>query len=145
MVTLELGTLGDNLGFGYLTGVPILLISWIYKSVYCQGTHLFWFWRDSGVSLKGQISRLPEQPCWLYALIALQQHSPLRSRFYPSGNWLSSTCLTTVIAIRVPILYPLFSVIPVLCLLVSYRSIESIFKPNKRLLLSSSLTPNDVP
>ena len=23
--------------------------------------------RDSGVSLKGQISSLPEQPCWLYA------------------------------------------------------------------------------
>ena len=24
-------------------------------------------WRDPGVSLKGRISRLPEQPCWLYA------------------------------------------------------------------------------
>ena len=25
-----------------------------------------WFWRDPGVTLKGRISRLPEQPFWLY-------------------------------------------------------------------------------
>ena len=27
----------------------------------------FFVWRDPGVNVKGQISRLPEQPCWLYA------------------------------------------------------------------------------
>ena len=26
----------------------------------------FLVWRDPGVSLKGRISRLPEQPFWLY-------------------------------------------------------------------------------
>ena len=41
----------------------------------------FLVWRDPGVSLKGQTSRLPGQPCWLYAYIALQQHSPLPSSF----------------------------------------------------------------
>ena len=40
------------------------------------------------------ISRLPEQPCWLYTLNVLQQHLPLPSRFYPPENWLSSRCLT---------------------------------------------------
>ena len=29
--------------------------------------YFFLVWRDPGVSLKGRISRLPEQPCWLYA------------------------------------------------------------------------------
>ena len=29
----------------------------------------------------GQISRVPEQPRWLYAIIALQQHSPLPRRY----------------------------------------------------------------
>ena len=43
-------------------------------------------WRDSGVSLRGRISCLPVQPCWLYSLIALQQHSPLPRRFYPSES-----------------------------------------------------------
>ena len=31
--------------------------------------------RNSWVSLMGRISRLPEQPCWLYVLIVLEQHS----------------------------------------------------------------------
>ena len=31
-------------------------------------------WKNSGVMLRGQISRLPEQPYWIYALIALEQH-----------------------------------------------------------------------
>ena len=31
----------------------------------------------------GRISRLPEQMCLFYTLIALQQHSPLSRRFYP--------------------------------------------------------------
>ena len=40
------------------------------------------------VSLKGRrISRLPRQPCWLYAKFALQQHSPLSCRLDPSENW----------------------------------------------------------
>ena len=47
--------------------------------------------------LKGRISRLPEQSCWLYALIALQQHSPLHRKYYPTENWLSSRCLTSAI------------------------------------------------
>ena len=53
--------------------------------------------RDPGVSLKGRISRLPEQPCWLYASTALQQHSQLPRTFCPSENWLSSRCLTSLI------------------------------------------------
>ena len=47
--------------------------------------------------LWGQIFRLPEQPCWFHALIALQLHSPLPRRYYPTENWLSSRCLTSVI------------------------------------------------
>ena len=44
------------------------------------------------------VSRLPEQqPCWLYALIALLQHSLLPRKFSPSQNWLSLRCLTSVI------------------------------------------------
>ena len=35
--------------------------------------YIFFFWRDSGDRLKGQISCLFEQSSWLYALIALQQ------------------------------------------------------------------------
>ena len=44
----------------------------------------------------GRISRLPQEPWMLYALIALQQHSPFPRRFYPTENWLSSRCLTSV-------------------------------------------------
>ena len=44
----------------------------------------FLVWRNSGVSHWSRISRLPEQPCWLYAQIALRQHSPLPREFYPS-------------------------------------------------------------
>ena len=43
----------------------------------------FLVWRDSGVSLMSRISRLPEQPYWLYASIALQKHSPLLRKFIP--------------------------------------------------------------
>ena len=32
-----------------------------------QRAHFFLVWRDPGVRLKGRISRLPEQPCWIYA------------------------------------------------------------------------------
>ena len=39
------------------------------------GLHFISVWRDSGVSAFGcQSSHFPEQPCWLYALITLQQH-----------------------------------------------------------------------
>ena len=51
----------------------------------------------------GRISLVPEQPRWLYALIFLQQYSPLPRRFYPSENWLSSRCLTSVIVLH---MYP---------------------------------------
>ena len=39
------------------------------KSVLLENTTVQFFLglRDPGVSLKGRISRLPEQPCWLYA------------------------------------------------------------------------------
>ena len=58
---------------------------------------IFGFWRNSGVSLKGQISRLPKEPCWLYdALIALQHHSPLTRRYHLTENLFSSRCLTSV-------------------------------------------------
>ena len=58
----------------------------------------FIFWGVEGfwASLKGRISRLPEQPCWLYALIALKQHSPLPRKYYPSRNWSNCRCLTSV-------------------------------------------------
>ena len=36
----------------------------IYIYIYI---YFFLVWRDTGVSLKGLISRLPEQPCWFYA------------------------------------------------------------------------------
>ena len=61
---------------------------------------IFLVWRDSWVSLKGRISRLPGKP-WLYALISLQQHFPesiiqLRTGWaqdawlqWSSGNWYS--------------------------------------------------------
>ena len=42
--------------------------------------------KDSGVSLKGQISYLPEPPYWLYVLIALQQHSPLPRKYHQTEN-----------------------------------------------------------
>ena len=45
----------------------------------------------------GQISRVLEQLCCLYNLIAPQQHSPLPKLHYPTENWLNSRCLTTVI------------------------------------------------
>ena len=45
---------------------------------------------------RGQGSHVPpQQPCCLYPL---QQHSPLLRKFYPSEDWLSSICLTSVIA-----------------------------------------------
>ena len=49
-------------------------------------TELFTFFgaKETGVSLRSQISRLPEQPCWLFTLIALQLHSLLPRRFYPT-------------------------------------------------------------
>ena len=55
------------------------------------------FWRNSGVSLKGRVSRLPEQPSWLYTLIALQQHLTIPRKYHPTENWLSSRCLTSMI------------------------------------------------
>ena len=68
------------------------------------GAHFFdifrqCWWRNlkNWVSLKGQILLLLEQPCWLYTLIAQQRHSPLPGRSYPTENWLSSRCLTSVI------------------------------------------------
>ena len=57
----------------------------------------FLVWRDSGVSLKGRISCLPKQPYWLYSQIAVQQHSPLLRKLYPSEHWLRSRCLTSLI------------------------------------------------
>ena len=59
----------------------------------------FWglegFWDHAAASSGKFPACLPEQPCWLYALIALvQQHSPLPRWFYPTENWLISRCLT---------------------------------------------------
>ena len=42
-------------------------------------------WRDTGVSLKGWISGLPEYQCWLYTLISLQQHFPRGWKFFNSN------------------------------------------------------------
>ena len=67
----------------------------IYNAIYYL--YILLVWRDPGVSLKGRISRLPGQPCWLYAWIALQQHSPILRELKQSENWLSSRCLTSVI------------------------------------------------
>ena len=50
-----------------------------------------------GSASRSKFPGIPEQPCWLYSSISLQQHSPLPRRFYPSENWLSSRCLTSVI------------------------------------------------
>ena len=61
----------------------------------------FLVWRDFEVSLKGQISPSPQATM----LIALQQHSPLLRKFYPSEDWLSSRCVTSVIA-RELVLFP---------------------------------------
>ena len=46
---------------------------------------------------RGWVSRLPEQPCWLYGLTAPRQHSPLPRRFDPSNNQLILRRLTSVI------------------------------------------------
>ena len=70
---------------------------WSDNSKGARSKILFFVWRDSGLSLKCRISRLPDQPCWLHALIALQQHSPLTRKFNPSEDWLSLRCLTSVI------------------------------------------------
>ena len=45
----------------------------------------FLVWRDSVVSLTSWNTRLPEEPCWLYALIALQQHSTLPGGCHPTA------------------------------------------------------------
>ena len=75
------------------------IINRIVKKCPCVGKSswgFIWFGaRDTVFSLKGRISRLPKQPCWLYALIALQQHSALLRKLYPSENWLSLRCLTS--------------------------------------------------
>ena len=79
-------------GCGISHGVPEVLFKpkhWEDKSLWCT----FLVWWDSGVSLKGRIFRLPEKPCWLYTMIALQQHSSFPIEVYiqlKTGNWLSS-------------------------------------------------------
>ena len=45
----------------------------------------------------GQFPHLSEQPCLLYTFIALQAALPTPRRFYPTENWLSSWCLTSLI------------------------------------------------
>ena len=57
------------------------------------------FW---GQHLGAKFPVSPEQPCGLFALIALQPHSPLSGKLCPSVNWLCSRCLTSVI-VREPI------------------------------------------
>ena len=39
----------------------------IFVDISLGANALFSVWRDSGVSLWDQISRLSEKPCWLYA------------------------------------------------------------------------------
>ena len=58
---------------------------------------MIFVYRDSGVSLKGRISQVPERLCWLYALIVLKRNSPLPKRYYWTENWLSSRCPIEVI------------------------------------------------
>ena len=84
------------------TKVPIK--SWLVRNedkfIWPGADNLFYglVWSNSGVILQGRISCLHERPCWLHALVAIQQRSPLFRKFYPSEDWLSSRCLTSVIA-----------------------------------------------
>ena len=75
----------------------IALVRWAVFTWANEETFFWGGWRDPGVSLLGRIFRFSEQPCWLYAYIALQQHSPLPRKFDPSENWLRSRCWASVI------------------------------------------------
>ena len=75
------------------------LRNFIHKSaIYSLTIYKYFFlvWRDSGVSFMSRISRLPEHQvvlrldCSTAALTTPQ-------KVYPSENWLSSRCLTSVI------------------------------------------------
>ena len=55
---------------------------------------LFLVWRESAINHKGQISHLPEQLCWLSALIALPVALTTPRGFYPTENWFR--CLNSV-------------------------------------------------
>ena len=75
-------------------------------------------WRDYGVSLWGRITDLPEQQCWLYSLIALQQLSPLPRKFNPSETgwaqdallkWLQENWYFYLDMSRSPTSHPLYS------------------------------------
>ena len=83
-----LGKKSAEVGFG-LEGskgrIRSSTISWVR-------THKMFVFGLEG--FQGRISRLPVQPCWLYALIIPQQHSLLLRRYNPTENWLSSKCLT---------------------------------------------------
>ena len=73
---------------------------WFDTSLWINNSrHTFFLvWRDFwGQPQLPKLFYLSEQPCWLPALNALEQHSPLIRRFYPSDNWLRSRCLTSVI------------------------------------------------
>ena len=90
-----------------------------------------------GSASRGRISRLPEQPCWLYALIALQQYSPLPRKFYQSGKWLSSRCLTSVIVRELvfpPWHQPLTSLYPMDILVYEFMQLKNVDWPVLRAL-----------
>ena len=80
-----------------MRSAPRRNISPQFCSMFCYFVSLFFFFLFCGQPHGTKISQYPKQPCWLYALIALQQYSPLPRCFYPSENWLSSRCLTSVI------------------------------------------------
>ena len=49
--------------------MDIFFSQWdFFSRIFLQLKKLFFggVWRDPGVSLKGRISLLPKQPCWLY-------------------------------------------------------------------------------
>ena len=72
-------------------------------------------------------TRIPEQqPCWLYSLIEL---SPLLRRFYLSGNWLSSICLTSGTVLIYAYIYHILLMIPnVLTQLIKVENLIVQFK-----------------
>ena len=74
--------------------LPFLFIIFFFtflKSQLCR-FFFFGFERFWGQSLG------PNFPSPRATTLALQQHPPLLRKFYPSGNWLSSRCLTSAIA-----------------------------------------------
>ena len=57
--------------------------------IFSKANCLFSVWRDSGVSLKGWISRLPEQPCWL--LYSIPSHSSEGFIYLKKNIWIPTS------------------------------------------------------